>query len=83
MFASMIKINLKCTRPHSVVVNSLATNACLTADPWIASSIPARSHTFMEIDCEIISMVILHPSAEIFKKGCYQLHAKVCAQSTV
>ena len=33
--------------------------ACLTADPGVASSIPARSHTFVEIDYEIISTVIL------------------------
>ena len=48
-----------------------------------ASSIPARSHTFVEIDPEIISKVILLPSAESFKKGCCQLQAKVCARSTV
>ena len=30
-----------------------------TADPGITSSIPARSHTFLEIHHEIISMVIL------------------------
>ena len=42
----------------------------------------ARSHTFVEIDYEIISMVILLPSAESFKKDCSQLLAKVCAQST-
>ena len=47
-----------------------------------SSSIPARSHTFMEIDHEIISTVILLPSAESFKKGCCQLQAKVCARST-
>ena len=40
-------------------VTCLATDACLTADPGIASSIPARSHTFVEIDHEIISTVIL------------------------
>ena len=40
-------------------VTCLATDACLTADPGVASSIPARSHTFVEIDNEIISMVIL------------------------
>ena len=34
-------------------------SACLTADPGVASSIPARSHTFVEIDHEIISTVIL------------------------
>ena len=31
-------------------VTCLATDACLTADPGVASSIPARSHTFVEID---------------------------------
>ena len=40
-------------------VMCLATDACLTADPGVASSIPARSHTFVEIDHEIISTVIL------------------------
>ena len=30
-----------------------------TADPGVVSSIPALSHTFVEIDREIISMVIL------------------------
>ena len=35
-----------------------------------------------EIDHEIISTVILLPSAESFKKGCCQLQAKVCARST-
>ena len=64
------------------LVRCLATDACLTADPGVASSIPARSHTFVEIDHEIISMVILLSSPESFKKGCCQLQAKVCARST-
>ena len=63
-------------------VMCLATDASLTADPGVASSIPARSLTFVEIDHEIISTVILLPSAESFKKGCCQLQAKVCARST-
>ena len=62
-------------------VTCLATDARLTADPGVASSIPARSHTFVGIDHEIISTVILLPSAESFKKGCCQLQAKVCARS--
>ena len=57
-------------------------DACLTADSWVASLILARSHTFVEIDQEIISTVILLPSADSFKKGCCQLQAKVCAQIT-
>ena len=43
---------------------------CLTVDPGVASSIPVQSHTFVEIDREIISTlnppistVILLPSA--------------------
>ena len=63
-------------------VTCLATDACLTADPGVASSIPARYHTLVEIDHEIISTVILLPSADLFKKGCCQLQAKVCAQIT-
>ena len=63
-------------------VMCLATDAYLTADPGVESSILARSHTFVEIDHEIISTVILLPSADSFKKGCCQLQAKVCAQIT-
>ena len=63
-------------------VTCLATDACLTADPGVASSIPARYHTFVEIDHEIISTVILLPSADLIKKGFCQLQAKVCAQIT-
>ena len=36
----------------------------------------------LEIDHEIISTVILLPSADSFKKGCCQLQAKVCALIT-
>ena len=34
---------------------------------------------YFEIDHEIISTIILLPSAESFKKGCCQLQARVCA----
>ena len=63
-------------------VMCLATDACLTADPGVASLIQAPFHTLVEIDHEIISTVILLPSPESFKKGCSQLQAKVCARST-
>ena len=53
-------------------VTCLATDACLTADPGVTSLIPARSHTFVAIDHEIISTVILLSSSESFKKGCCQ-----------
>ena len=66
------------TRPRSTV----GSDASLTEDPGVASLILARSHTFVEIGREIISRVILLPSAESFKEGCCQLQAKVCAQST-
>ena len=49
-----------------------------SADPGVGSWIP-----FVEIDHEIISTVILLPSAESFKKGCCQLQAKVCTQVLV
>ena len=39
------------------------------ADQGVESSIPSRSHTFMEIDHEIISTAILLPSADY--KGKY------------
>ena len=42
-------------------VMCLATDAYLTAGPWVSSSILARSHTFVEIDHEIFSMVFPLP----------------------
>ena len=47
---------------HSVTC--LVADTCLTAYPGIGSSILARSHTFVEIDHEIISTTILLPSAD-------------------
>ena len=64
-------------------VTCLTTDAWLTADLGVVSLIPVRSHTFVEIDHEMmISTVILLPSADSFKKGCFQLQAKVCARIT-
>ena len=63
-------------------VTCLATDASLTANPGIASSIPAWSHTFVEIDHEIISTVILLPSPELFK-GCCRLQAKYVHEGLV
>ena len=70
------------TGPRSAVGNVSGYRCLLTADPGVPSSIPARYHTFVEIDHEIISTVILLPSADLFKKGCCQLQANVCAQIT-
>ena len=53
----------------------------LTADPGVASLIPARSRTIVEIDHEIISTVFILPSADSFKKGCCQLTSEgVCTK---
>ena len=43
-------------------VTCLATDPCLTAIPGVASSIPARSHTFVEIDHErsFSSLPLIH-----------------------
>ena len=38
--------------------------ASQTADPGVTSSIPARPHTFVDIDHEIISTVVLLSPAE-------------------
>ena len=78
------KTFLSFIQPGSVAqsVTCLATDASLTADPGVVSLIPVWSHTFVEIDHEIISTVILLPSAELLKKGCCQLQGKVCARST-
>ena len=53
-------------RPGSLAqsVRCLTADMCLIADPGVTSSIPARSHTSVEIDHEIISMAILLPSAD-------------------
>ena len=45
-------------------VMCLIADIFLTADPGVASFILARSHTFMEIDHELISTVILLPSPD-------------------
>ena len=57
-------------------VTCLTADACQTANQEVSSSISVWSHTFMEIDNEIISTVILLTSAESRKKGCCQLQAK-------
>ena len=55
----------------------------LTSYIRISQPLKVMSHTFVEIDHEIISTVILLPSAESFMKGCCQLQAKVCARLLV
>ena len=67
---------------RNFVRTCLTADECLTADPVVASSIPARSHTFVEIDYEIISKDILLPSTDSSKKGYCHLQVKVYARST-
>ena len=61
------------------MVTCVTSNADLTADPGVARLILARSHTFLDIDYRLISMVIL-PPADLFKKVCCQLLAEECAR---
>ena len=49
---------------RSAVGNVSAADTYLTADPGVASSFPAGSHTFVVIDHEIISTAIFLPSAD-------------------
>ena len=68
-----------CTASLGKTAGSLMINYPIVQDEVIRSDI---YHTFVEIDHEIISTVILLPSADSFKKGCCQLQAKVCARIT-
>ena len=75
----MISILLGCLAQS---VMCLATDASLTVDPRVVSLILVWSHTFVEIDHEIIYTVIPLPSVVSFKNGCCPLQAKVCARRT-
>ena len=59
-------------------VTCLATDACLTADPGVASLAPYFRGDWSWNDFYGHSP----PSIDSFKKGCFQLQAKVCAQIT-
>ena len=52
------------TGPLSAVLICLTADTCLTADPGVASLIPARSNPFTEINHEIISTANCLPSAD-------------------
>ena len=52
-------ISLETCEPGRIAQSlTCLTDASLTADPGVVSSIPAQSHTFVEIVHEIISTVI-------------------------
>ena len=80
----MKSLKTRCFTPGQVaqLEMCLTTDAHLTADQGVESSIPAQSHTFLELGHEIISIVILLLSTDSFKKGCCQLRAKVCGHNT-
>ena len=50
--------------PVCIAQSSLTADTCLTEDLGVTSSIPARSNTFVEIDYDIITKVILLLSAD-------------------
>ena len=60
------QVHTSVERPGCVAqsVTCLTADKCLTADPGVTSLIPAWSHTFVEVDHEIISKAILLPSAD-------------------
>ena len=60
----------------------LATDASLTADPGVGSSIPARSHTFVEIEYEIIFTVTL-PGRIVHLVTCLATDASLTADPGV
>ena len=61
-------------------VTCLTAERCLSADPGVASLIPALSHTFAEIDNEIISTTNFLPSA--YSRRVVVSYQRVFAQST-
>ena len=70
------------TRPRSTVDNMSGYRCESDCRSRGREFDPGLVQYFVEIDHEIISMVILLPSAHSFVKGCCQLQAKVCAQIT-
>ena len=60
VYGLLHEISAIITWPLSAVSN-MSGNRCESEDPGVASLIPAPSHTFVEIDYKIISMVSLHP----------------------
>ena len=56
----MLYCHISSFQAHAVPINFIKMSAemSILTDPGVASSSPARSHTFVEIDHEIISTVI-------------------------
>ena len=71
------------TADYSEIYSSFTSQSRLSS--WFFSIIlnsQKETNTFVEIDHEIISTAIRLLSADLFKKGCCQLQAKVCARIT-
>ena len=62
-------------------VTYLTADASLTADPAVSCSIPALYHTFVEIDHEIISTVILLPFSDS-RRVVLSKRKPICTPST-
>ena len=58
-FQACVQMLVTSTKRVAQSVMCLTTDACLTADPGIASSILGQSHTFVEIGHDIISKAFL------------------------
>ena len=54
------------TKLRSTAGTGLVADMCLTADPGVGSWIPARSHSFVEVDHEII---LLYSSLPLIQEG--------------
>ena len=63
-FVKIYVVGIQKNHFYEMVPRIAQSVKCLTADPGVASSILAGSHTFAEIDHEIISTAILCPSAD-------------------
>ena len=60
---------MNCTKPCSTVGNVSGNRCESECSSRVRGLIPAWSHTLVEIDHEIISMVILLPSAKLIQEG--------------
>ena len=75
-WATALPISVSATWPRWAVGNVSGNRCEFDCRSRVGSSIPAPSHAFVEIDFEIISTVILLPSAESFKKGLLSVTSK-------
>ena len=77
-----LTLTLPVTGPRSAVGNVAGYRCVSDCRSRGREFDPGPVPYFRGNDHEIISTVILLPSADSFKKGCCQLQAKVCAQIT-